>query len=98
EKVKANLCASGVKAGAYRFLGANCPAEAKPIFAKHCAGRDYTSMQDTKTRDMCQALARVDVGSASGTVKPASATDRAVERAEKGISEGINRLKGLFGR
>ena len=43
------------------FLGAFCPAEAKPIAMEHCTGRDYTSKNGGKYASFCERyLANAD--------------------------------------
>jgi hypothetical protein len=104
QKLTSTLCASGLKSENYPFLGRFCPAEAKPLFAKHCAGRDYTSLQDKKMRNMCTTLARVDSkdedGEDRGTASaaPAAKKPTATEQVQQGFGKGLDKLKGLFGR
>jgi hypothetical protein len=97
EAVKTSLCP---KAGATAFLGRYCPVEAKPLAQQHCAGRDFTAMRDggvakDKYFDFCTAyLANADLQETRTQPKPATATDA----VKDGIGQGINKLKGLFGR
>jgi len=108
-KLTSTLCASGLKSENYPFLGRFCPAEAKPLFAKHCAGRDYTSLQDKKMRNMCTTLARVDnkdgdderpASSSAPAPKAAAETKKpgATEQVQQGVGKGLDKLRGLFGR
>ncbi len=110
-KLTATLCAHALKTEVYNFLGRHCPAEAKPLFAKHCAGRDYTNLQDRKARNMCTSLARLDdeddedgerPASSSGSAPKAAAAEAkkptATEQVQQGFGKGLDKLKGLFGR
>jgi hypothetical protein len=82
------------------FLGAHCPVEAKPIAEVHCAGRDYTSRNGGKYARFCEAylanneFERQRVQSKGSSEQPKSQTEKAAE----GVSKGIDRLRGLFGR
>jgi hypothetical protein len=97
EAVKTSLCP---KAGPTAFLGRYCPVEAKPLAQQHCVGRDFTAMRTggapkDKYFDFCSAyLANADLQENRAQPKPATATDT----VKDGIGQGINKLKGLFGR
>src|SRR3954470_6799261 len=54
QKVRASLCPAAVKDNALVFVAHNCPAEAKVIAQKQCAGRSFTSM-DEKYGQFCGA-------------------------------------------
>ena len=88
--VKAAQCPAAAKGGSLAFLGAYCPVEAKPIAQEHCAGRDYTSKQGGKYARFCEAY----LANASLEKPPATATDS----VKQGVSKGLDKLKGLFGR
>ena len=95
----AKLCPRAVETEHYNYLGQYCPAEAKPIYAKNCAGRDYTSMyaKDQKKHAMCSQLGlAVEEQHQSGTIP--TSTTQAVDAAKQGVSQGINKIKGLFGK
>ena len=72
------------------FLGAYCPVEAKPIAQEHCVGRDYTSKMGGKYGEFCMNY----LANNSLEKPPASATDQ----VKQGVSKGLDKLKGLFGR
>lgn len=97
----AKLCPRAAETDSYGYLGAYCPVEAKAQYTKYCAGRDYTSMYqkaDKKKFQMCMALGtsiEEDRSSAHGI--PTSTT-QAVDAAKQGVTQGINKLKGLFGK
>jgi hypothetical protein len=82
------------------FLGAHCPAEAKPIAEVHCAGRDYTSRNGGKYASFCEAyLANNEFERPRGQAKSASEPPKSQgDKAAEGVSKGIDRLRGLFGR
>jgi len=91
------------------FLGAYCPVEAKPLAQEHCTGRDYTSKMGGKYAAFCQNyLANADfekprggAGSAASGTVPAqdkTAGQKSADAVKEGVSQGVNKLKGLFGR
>jgi len=91
------------------FLGAYCPVEAKPIAMEHCTGRDYTSRSGGKYAAFCDnylankdferppgAPARTGSGTApEGDKTPAQ---KSADAVKDGVNQGVNKLKGLFGR
>jgi hypothetical protein len=112
QKVKASLCPRAAQSESLAFVARFCPAEAKPLAQKYCAGRDYTSMQGGKYASFCQTyLSNKDLEDSDGerkpqaaARKPESAQGREPEKksrsepASEGISKGLDKLKGLFGR
>jgi hypothetical protein len=102
DKVKASLCPGALKTESLDFLGRYCPAEARPLAQKHCTGRDYTSKEGGKYATLCTAyLSNLDTDEAK---RPASAQapdkkkSPASGAVQQGVDQGINKLKGLFGR
>ena len=115
--VKTTQCPRAAQSESLGFLGAYCPAEAKPIAQEHCTGRDYTSKMGGKYAAFCQnylankdfeedgrqggaqTSAPVQRGAPAqkGTPAPAS-TGKAADPVQEGIDQGLNKLKGLFGR
>ena len=90
--IKEAQCPKAAQGGSLLFLGTYCPVEAKPIAQEHCAGRDYTSKMGGKYGQFCQAyLANADFE------KP-SAAQRTTDQVKQGVSKGLDKLKGLFGR
>lgn len=96
------LCPQAAEKEAYAYLGEYCPAEAKPLWTKYCAGRDFTSMYERKDKKkfaMC-----TDLGIAMGAEDQPKAsaiptsTTQAVDAAKQGVTQGINKIKGLFGK
>lgn len=92
--IKAAQCPKAAQSESLAFLGSYCPVEAKPLAQQHCAGRDYTSKMGGKYGQFCQAyLANADFE------KPQqSQTQKATEQVKQGVSKGIDKLKGFFGR
>jgi len=88
--IKAAECPKAAKTEALSFLGRYCLAEAKPIAQQNCVGRDYTSKMGGKYNDFCTAY----LAQASLEKPPASTTDQ----VKQGVSKGMDKLKGLFGR
>ena len=109
QKVKVSLCPGAAQSESLDFLARFCPAEAKPLAQKHCAGRNYTSAQGGKYASFCMTyLANRDLEESdserkeqAAARKPDSAQGREPEKkspASEGISKGLDKLKGLFGR
>ena len=88
--IKAAECPKAAKSESLSFLGRYCLAEAKPIAQQNCVGRDYTSKMGGKYNDFCTAY----LAQASLEKPPASTTDQ----VKQGVSKGMDKLKGLFGR
>jgi len=88
--IKAAECPKAAKTESLSFLGRYCLAEAKPIAQQNCVGRDYTSKMGGKYNDFCTAY----LAQASLEKPPASTTDQ----VKQGVSKGMDKLKGLFGR
>jgi len=111
--IKAAQCPRAEKAGSLAFLGAHCPVEAKPLAEVQCTGRDYTSKLGGKYNAFCtNYLANVDFESgkkqrpAESAPAPASASaapektqgEKSTDAVKEGVSKGIDKLRGLFGR
>ena len=93
--IKAAECPKAAKTESLSFLGRYCLAEAKPIAEKNCVGRDFTSKMGGKYNDFCTAyLARASLEKPA----PQSTTEKATDQVKQGVSKGIDKLKGLFGR
>ncbi len=88
--VKAAQCPKAAQGGSLVFLGAYCPVEAKPVAQEHCTGRDYTSKMGGKYARFCESY----LAHNSLEKPPATATDQ----VKQGVSKGLDKLKGLFGR
>lgn len=87
------------------FLARRCPAEARPIAVRECAGRSYTGMEE-RTRAFCTAFvrARLEAGESVAEFQPARAPaasskgDAVQEGKNEAIQQGKKALRGLFGR
>jgi hypothetical protein len=102
QAVKASLCP---KVPVSAFLGRHCLVEAKPIAQQQCgrsAGRNFTAMsagQIAKDEyyDFCRAyLAHSSLEEEAPSQQ--SRTPSKSDQVKQGIDQGINKLKGLFGR
>jgi Protein of unknown function (DUF3617) len=103
DQVKVSLCPGALKTESLDFLGRYCPNEAKPLAKKYCVGRDYTSREGGKYATLCSAyLSNLDTEDARGAKSSTGATapkpSPASGAAQQGVDQGINKLKGLFGR
>jgi hypothetical protein len=104
EALIAANCPRAAKSEHLAYLGRFCTAEAKPIAQEHCAGRGYTAAPDAKYGDFCSAyLARASLDEEtavprrrSAAAQPAKAQPQ--DAVKEGVTQGINKLKGLFGR
>ena len=105
EEVLAAQCPRAAQAENLAFLGRYCPVEAKPIAQQHCAGRSYTSQTKDKYSEFCStylAHASIDEPGAAARRGRTEATTEVKtdpkEALQQGVTQGINKLKGLFGR
>jgi hypothetical protein len=96
-QLKSGFCPSAARSENLAFLGRMCPVEAKPIAQANCTGRGYTSQVRDKYTDFCKEYL-----SHATLEQPApTAADIAKDPAKAvtdGVNQGINKLKGLFGR
>jgi hypothetical protein len=91
--VKAAECPKAAQSGSLAFLGPYCPVEAKPIAQEHCTQRDYTSRMGGKYARFCDSYF-----AANSLQKPGAQPPSATDQVKQGVSKGIDKLKGLFGR
>ena len=103
DSIKAAQCPRAAKSESLAFLGAYCPAEAKPIAQVQCVGRDYTSKLGGKYAAFCQNyLANADFekegSSRSAPAASQPAQSQPADQVKEGINQGLDKLKGLFGR
>jgi hypothetical protein len=100
EQVAASHCPRAQKTENLEYLGRYCLAEAKPIAEQHCVGRSYTSQARDKYSDFCSAyLAQASIEQPRAAPAPAPAQEKdAKSKVSDGVTQGINKLKGLFGR
>ena len=101
DAIVASHCPRAAKAGNLAYLARFCPAEAKPIAQAHCVGRGYTSRLDDEHREFCsQYLARSSLEEAPPRRAPQQAVEapKPQDAVTRGVTQGLNKLKGLFGR
>jgi hypothetical protein len=99
DKVRASLCPGALKTESLDFLGRYCPNEAKPLAQKHCTGRDYTSKEGGKYAVLCTAyLSNLDADDARQKRPASGQVPEKKSPTQQGVDQGINKLKGLFGR
>jgi hypothetical protein len=98
QEVAASNCPRAQKTENLAYLGRFCLAEAKPLAEQHCVGRGYTSQARDKYSDFCSAyLAQAGIEQPAAAAQPEAKKD-AKSKVTEGVSQGINKLKGLFGR
>jgi len=90
--VQQELCAGAAKKESLAFLGAWCPAEAKVIAKRECAGRGYTAMQGSKYRDFCARFAGEQL---DAEAKPVP--EKKKKEEEDSVEKGKKLLKGVLG-
>lgn len=99
--IAASHCPRAQKSENLEYLGRYCLAEAKPLAEKHCVGRSYTSQARDKYSEFCSAyLAQAGIEQPrTARAEPAAAEKKdAKATVTDGVTQGINKLKGLFGR
>lgn len=104
-QLKASFCPRAEKADDLEFATAYCPAEKERLVKKHCAGRAFTSMP-RRQRVFCQGNVNDDGLIEAQDRKPSPPAAKndakkgttATDTVTEGVSQGINKLKGLFGR
>ena len=98
-QVKAANCPRAAKEEHLEFLVQYCDAEAKPVAQARCAGREYTSRIQDKYTSFCLSYYSKHMeerpAPQPAAAKSGSGTTDAVQQ---GVQQGINKLKGLFGR
>lgn len=109
DQVKADLCPGAAQKESLAFLGRYCLAEAKPLAERHCAGRDFTALRakggkGDRYDDFCTAyLANASLAGAPRREAPrsdgaAAPKPNPTDAVSEGINQGINRIRGIFGR
>lgn len=94
---KRALCAGAAKKESLDFLAAFCPAEARVVARRECAGRDYTAMMNSRYRGFCSRLAgeRLDAD-AQGDGQEATPGKKKAPK-EDAVDKGKKLLKGVLG-
>lgn len=94
--VQRELCAGAARKESLAFLGAWCPAEAKVIAKRECAGRDYTAMAGSRYRDFCARFKGEQLDAQAGAeAKPAKKEKK--EEKDEAVEQGKKLLKGVLG-
>lgn len=99
--IEPKLCTRAQEKEYWEYLGTYCQAQAKPLYAKSCAGRDFTSLydEDKKKFTMCRELGiALDERKPSTTAKAKGTVDSATQAVNQGAQQTINKIKGLFGK
>ncbi len=95
-------CPHAAKSENLAYLGRFCPLEAKPLAQKYCAGRSYTNAPPGPHQDFCsQYLARASLDDEAPRRRAppqAGEAPKPQDAVQQGVTQGINKLKGLFGR
>lgn len=93
DQLIAKGCPQAAQTEQLAYLGRFCPAESKPIAKAHCAGFDYTSRVRTKYDDFCSHYL------AHNSLEEDTPRKLDPKQAvQQGVTQGINKLKGLFGK
>jgi hypothetical protein len=102
EKVKAAQCPRAGESENLEFLLAYCTVEARTVAKAHCVGREYTSRVQDKYTSYCAGYYTKYVEErppqAARPAARASSSSDPKQAVTEGVTQGINKLKGLFGR
>jgi hypothetical protein len=100
DQLIAKSCPQAAQTEHLAFLAHYCPVEAKPVAQAHCVGFDYTSKAKTKYSDFCRTyLSSNDLeGSSKSGSSGSHGTIDPKQAVQQGVQQGINKLKGLFGK
>jgi len=99
-QVKAVHCPRAANEEHLDFLVRYCDAEAKPVAQARCAGREYTSRIQDKYTPFCLAYYSKHMDERPAPPQPSAARSGSstTDAVQQGVQQGINKLKGLFGR
>jgi hypothetical protein len=98
------VCKAGADKKDWKFVAEYCPAEAKALAQKHCAGLDYTSAMASEYREICQrfgadvAKEKVAAPKSEAAAAPASEGTKDPKQPTAGdtVKEGARKLKKLL--
>lgn len=99
EQLIATSCPRAQQTEHFVYLASYCPAQAKPLAQQHCVGRSYTSQKDKYT-EFCRTYLSKNSLEEEDT-QPASSARSKIDpkqAVQQGVTQGINKLKGLFGK
>jgi hypothetical protein len=101
EKTTREFCRKQLDSKNYEDVAEYCEKEARPLFDKHCAGRDYTAAMDSGYGPICRRFGKWkshDDENADGSDDPASGkkADSGKDNPVNKVLDGAKSLKGLF--
>lgn len=100
ERATRTYCKHQLDAKDYQKVAEYCDKEAKPLFDKYCAGRDYTAAMDSGYGPICQRYGKwkeaTDAPSDTQDKQSADSKPNNTNPA-KAILDGAKSLKGMFG-
>lgn len=97
EKSTRAYCQRQLQAKDYSKLAAHCDKEAKPLFDKQCAGRDYTAAMDSAYGPICRRYGKWKNAPADEGEQSEKSSSSTGSNPAKSILDGAKSLKGLFG-
>lgn len=101
--LKDELCRNGERDRTWGFLVRNCPAQAEPLAARECAGRDFTALQGSPYQGFCAAFASGGDGEGDGSgdagpgAPPADAAADKPESVQDKAKRGFKSLRDRVG-
>ena len=107
EKVTREFCRKQLDGKNYKDLAQYCEKEARPLFDKHCAGRDYTAAMDSEYGPICRRFGKwkshddENADESEGSAGDKKSKDDKKPDGDKDnpankILDGAKSLKGLF--
>ncbi len=101
EKVTRTFCRKQLDAKNYEDLASYCEKEARPLYDKNCAGRDYTAAMDSKFAPICKRYGKWknhddDDADATADTPAAKKQDGDKDSPVNKLLDSAKGLKGLF--
>ena len=97
-EIASSHCPRALQTENLAYLGRFCIAESKPLAQQHCAGRGFTARVRDKYTDFCSAyLSQASLEEPAAPPAARSGIDPK-QAVTEGVTQGINKLRGLFGR
>lgn len=101
EKTTREFCRKQLDGKNYEDVAQYCEKEARPLFDKHCAGRDYTAAMDSGYEPICRRFGKwKSQGDENADESAGSASDKKTDSGKDNpankILDGAKSLKGLF--
>lgn len=97
DEVRRGLCAEAARRESLAFLASTCPAEAKALARRECAGRDYTAMAGSRYRDFCARVAGDRLEAGADDAAPPARKKKEKAKEEDAVDQGKKLLKGVLG-